>query len=107
MLRRHGVRLRTVHQLQVLDDGTAIALYELAGDTDGLGDPIDGEEVRDYTRFTGTDGPLLWLHWRPGPLLAELFDAYRDLPGLVGLPARTRVRGRLDAAPGHDGRHDA
>lgn len=80
VLREHGVELRTVHQLQVLADGTAIGLYAYEGDPEAVETAMGGEKVIDFAQFTGPEGPMLWLHWHPGPLLAELFDAYRNLP---------------------------
>ncbi|MFB6166028.1 MAG: helix-turn-helix domain-containing protein [Haloarculaceae archaeon] len=81
-LRAAGVRLRQLHQLQVLADDTVIGLYEVDADPAAARACLDagGEKVRDYSLLRTTDGQQLWLHYRPSELLREVFAVYRERP---------------------------
>lgn len=90
-----AVKGEAIHYINLLDDGTGVALYQLRGDleqnTEGLAaDP----EVLSVERSEASDG-LVYVHFRANALTTDLLSLFRRYEIVVDWPMEYTAQGGL------------
>jgi hypothetical protein len=70
-----AVRREAIHQLNLMDDGSVVMLYELSGETERIHDALDSHfEARAYQVSEIEGNVLVYAHHEPNPLVEGLLD---------------------------------
>ncbi|WP_458190700.1 helix-turn-helix domain-containing protein [Haladaptatus sp. NG-WS-4] len=84
-----------IHYINLLDDGTGVALYQLRGDLEQATKVLEADpEVLSIERSEASDG-LVYLHFRANALMTDLLGIFRRYEIVVDWPMEYTDRGGL------------
>jgi predicted DNA binding protein len=76
-----------LHNISLLDDGTAITLFQLSGDIDHAREIADdAEEVLDYRVSEGDDHITVYAHFVPTETIVDLLSLFREYELILNMP---------------------
>ncbi|MFQ3320647.1 MAG: putative DNA binding protein [Natronomonas sp.] len=87
-----------LHNISLLDDGTAITLFQLSGDAD-LASEIaeESDEVLDYQLSEGDDHITIYTHFMPTQDIVDLLSLFREYELILDMPLEYTADGSLRA----------
>nr|WP_238717412.1 helix-turn-helix domain-containing protein [Natronorubrum halophilum] len=84
-----------IHYINLLDDGTGVALYQLRGDLKQSTEVLEADpEVLSVERSEASDG-LVYLHFRANALMTDLLSIFRRYEIVVDWPMEYTDQGGL------------
>ncbi len=84
-----------IHYINLLDDGTGVALYQLRGDLGHGMEALEADpEVLSVERSAASDG-LVYLHFRANALMTDLLGIFRRYEIVVDWPMEYTDQGGL------------
>ncbi|WP_266082022.1 helix-turn-helix domain-containing protein [Haladaptatus caseinilyticus] len=90
-----AVEGEAIHYINLLDDGTGVALYQLRGDLDRNEKALEADPaVLSVERSVASDG-LVYLHFRADTLMTELLSIFRRYEVVVDWPMEYTDQGGL------------
>jgi len=76
-----------LHNISLLDDGTAITLFQLSGDIDRAREIADAsDEVLDYRVSKGDDHITVYAHFVPTDTIVDLLSLFREYELILTMP---------------------
>jgi len=76
-----------LHNISLLDDGTAITLFQLSGDIDRAREIADAAEgVLDYQVSAGDDHITVYAHFVPTDTIVQLLSLFREYELILDMP---------------------
>lgn len=76
-----------LHDVSLLDDGTAITLFQLSGDVDRAREIADAAEgVLDYQVSAGADHITVYAHFVPTDTIVDLLSLFREHELILDMP---------------------
>lgn len=76
-----------LHNISLLDDGTAITLFRLSGDVGRVREIAeDSEEVLDHQVSTGEDHVTVYAHIVPTDTIVDLLSLFREYELILNMP---------------------
>ena len=92
-----SVTRELLHNISLLDDGTAIVLYQLTGDVDRLEAIGDSPEIIDYHLSANDDRITVYAHFEANDTVRELLTLFREHELVLDMPLEYTARGGLRA----------
>lgn len=90
------LRRRAIHHIRVLDDGTAVTLYELAGDRDRATTVVGGcPSVRAHDVSASGDRLYCHVRFEPNDLTRRVYGVAQTHDVVLDMPIRYTDRGAL------------
>ncbi|WP_121743162.1 helix-turn-helix domain-containing protein [Natronorubrum halophilum] len=90
-----AVNGEAIHYINLLDDGTGVALYQLRGDLKQSTEVLEADpEVLSVERSEASDG-LVYLHFRANALMTDLLSIFRRYEIVVDWPMEYTDQGGL------------
>lgn len=90
-----NVTREVMHNVSLLDDGTAIALYQLSGDADRIRAISESPEVLDYHLSERDDRITVYAHFVPNDTVVDLLSLFREHELVLDVPLEYTRRGGL------------
>jgi predicted DNA binding protein len=85
-----------LHNISLLDDGTAITLMQLSGDAERAHKIAqEAEEVLDYQLSEGEDEMLVYTYFVPTDTIVELLSLFREYELILDMPLEYTADGKL------------
>jgi predicted DNA binding protein len=85
-----------LHNISLLDDGTAITLLQLSGDAERAHEIAqEAEEVLDYQLSEGDDEILVYTYFVPTDTIVELLSLFREYELILDMPLEYTADGKL------------
>lgn len=91
------VTRKRLYHLNLLDDGTAISLYEMTGNADRVRDLAEDADFYDSQISTDRETVTLYAHFDPSDVMVELLSLFREHELILDLPLEYTERGGLRA----------
>lgn len=92
-----SVRRELLHNISLLDDGTAITLSQLSGDIDRIRSIGESPEVIDAHLSEGDENITAYAHFEPNETVTELLTLFREHELVLDMPLEYTARGGLRA----------
>ena len=93
-----AVTRELLHNVSLLDDGTAITLFQLSGDVDRAREIADAaREVLDYQVSAGDDHVTVYAHFVPTETIVDLLSLFREYELILDMPLEYTGRRSLRA----------
>ncbi|MFC6763818.1 helix-turn-helix domain-containing protein [Natrinema soli] len=90
-----AVKGEAIHYINLLDDGTGVALYQLRGDLKQSTEVLEADpEVLSVERSEASEG-LVYLHFRANALMTDLLSIFRRYEIVVDWPMEYTAQGGL------------
>ncbi|GAA0234769.1 helix-turn-helix domain-containing protein [Haladaptatus pallidirubidus] len=90
-----AVEGEAIHYINLLDDGTGVALYQLRGDLEQSTEVLEADpEVLSVERSEASEG-LVYLHFRANALMTDLLSIFRRYEIVVDWPMEYTDQGGL------------
>ncbi len=87
-----------LHNISLLDDGTAITLFQLAGDPDRAREIADeADEILDYQISEGDTHLTIYAHFVPTETIVDLLSLFREYELILDMPLEYTADGSLRA----------
>lgn len=87
-----------LHNISLLDDGTAITLYQLSGDADVAHEIAqESDEVLDYQLSEGDNHLTVYAHFVPTQDIVDLLSLFREYEVILDMPLEYTSDGSLRA----------
>ena len=87
-----------LHNISLLDDGTAITLFQLSGDADRARDIAEeSEEILDYQLSEGENHITVYAHFVPNQTIVDLLGLFREYELILDMPLEYTSDGGLRA----------
>ncbi|MFC5971648.1 helix-turn-helix domain-containing protein [Halomarina salina] len=93
--RAPDVTRQLLHNVNLLEDGTAMTMYQLSGDVDTIRDICDSPDVYEYHLAEGPDSVTLYAHFEPTETIAELLSLFQHHQLILDTPLEYTERGGL------------
>ncbi|PSQ32950.1 bacterio-opsin activator [Halobacteriales archaeon SW_12_69_24] len=93
-----AVTRELLHNISLLDDGTAIVLFQLSGDIDRAREIADAsDEVLDYQVSNGDDHITVYAHFVPTDTIVDLLSLFGEYELILDMPLEYTGRRSLRA----------
>jgi predicted DNA binding protein len=93
-----NVERNLLHNISLLDDGTAITLFQLSGDMDRARVIADeADEVLDFQLSEGDDHITVYAHFVPTQEIIDLLSLFREYELILDMPLEYAADGALRA----------
>lgn len=87
-----------LHNISLLDDGTAITLFQLSGDPERAHELAEeSEAVLDYQLSEGDDHVTVYAHFVPNDTVTDLLSLFREYELILDMPLEYTTDGALRA----------
>lgn len=87
-----------LHNVSLLDDGTAITLFQLSGDADRAREVAEeSAAILDYQLSEGDDHVLVYAHFVPNDTVVDLLSLFREYELILDMPLEYTADGALRA----------
>ncbi|QLD89406.1 helix-turn-helix domain-containing protein [Natronomonas salina] len=87
-----------LHNISLLDDGTAITLFQLSGDADRAREIAEeSEEILDYQLSEGENHITIYSHFVPNQTIVDLLGLFREYELILDMPLEYTADGGLRA----------
>lgn len=86
-----------LYHLHLLEDGTAVILYEMSGNVERIRTLVDQADFHDSELSTDGDSVTLYAHFEPSEVMVDLLSLFREYELLLDLPLVYTERGGLRA----------
>lgn len=87
-----------LHNVSLLDDGTAITLFQLSGDADRAHEIArEAEGILDYQLSEGDDHITVYSHFVPTETIVDLLSLFREYELILDMPLEYTADGALRA----------
>lgn len=91
-----GVTRELLHNINLLDDGTATVLYELSGEVDRIREILDtSPEIIAYQLSVGDSAVTAYAHIETSPVLTGLLELLQCHELIIDMPLEYTTRGGL------------
>jgi predicted DNA binding protein len=87
-----------LHNISLLDDGTAITLFQLSGDAERAREIAEeSDEILDYQLSEGDDHVTVYAHFVPNETIIALLSLFREYELILDMPLEYTPEGALRA----------
>jgi len=87
-----------LHNISLLDDGTAITLFQLSGDADRAREIAEeADEILGYRLSKGDDHVTIYSHFVPSETMVDLLTLFREYELILDMPLEYTADGALRA----------
>ncbi|WP_336000976.1 helix-turn-helix domain-containing protein [Halorientalis halophila] len=88
VFREHGVELRSIQDLSLLGDGSAVMLYEVDATREAIDESLAdaGSKVIDYGVADAEDNRMLQVHYHPSDLIRNLMELHDSFATHLDFP---------------------
>lgn len=93
--RAPDVTRELLHNVNLLEDGTAMTMYQLSGDVDRIREICDSPDVYEYHLAEGSDHVTLYAHFEPTETIVRLLSLFQHHQLILDTPLEYTGRGGL------------